>query len=141
MSEQRHGLTGYDPRPNDCVAALCACGEEFTDTSKPGALEMLRAHFGEVQPTLELVDQADAAKPSSVRVILAHATSESGVRETVAVGPLMTTHGVMAARHVLEGSGAECEVVTLASVAQWCRAHGWTELRAVQPAERAEAGR
>jgi hypothetical protein len=67
--------------------------------------------------------------PASVRVILAHTTAPGGLRETVAVGPLMTTEGVMAARLALEASGAECEVVSLASVAQWCRSHGWSDLR------------
>jgi hypothetical protein len=107
-------------RSPEGVETTCLCRQTFTAGSFTAARGLLDAH---------LADEA-RLRPGSVRVILAHTTAPGGLRETVAVGPLMSTAGVMAARLALEASGAECEVVSLASVAQWCRAHGWTDLRA-----------
>lgn len=123
----RHGLDYYDERPNGITAALCVCGEEFAGTGGgSAALELLRAHFEVKQPM-----PPEPQGSGSVWVILAHTTDASGLKGTVVVGPFMTTYEVLKARHELQLAGAECEVASLQSLAQF--------QRATQPAEDAAA--
>lgn len=98
----------------------CRCGQKFVGSREQPTRALLDAHAAEL-------NEKAARASGSVRVILAHTTGPSGLRETVAVGPLMSTEDVAKQRFQLEQAGAECEVVSLQSLAQF--------LRATQPAE------